>query len=125
MIKQLCQQFKIVHRNLFTYRPQMNGAVEIANKNIKKILVKMTNTYKDWHKFLPFALCAYRTFVHTSTGATPCSLVYDMEVILPIEVEIPSLKILSQTELSEAKWARSRYEQLNMINEKHMTMITL
>ena len=125
MIEQLCQQFKIEHRNSVPYRPQMNGAVEAANKKIKKILVKMIDTYKDWHEFLPFALCAYHTSVHTSTGATPYSLVYSMEVVLPTDVEIPSLKILSQTELSEAKWARSQYELLNMINEKHMTMITL
>ena len=91
MIKQLCQQLKIVHQNLVPYCPQMNGVVEIASKNIKKILVKMTDTYKDWHKFLLFALCIYRTFVHTSIGATLYSLVYGMEAILPIEVEIPSL----------------------------------
>ena len=48
----------------------MNGVVEATNKNIKKILVKMTDTYKDWHKYLPFALCAYRTSIRTSTGAT-------------------------------------------------------
>ena len=44
-----------------------------------------------------------------------------MEAVLPIEVKILSLRILSQTKLSEAEWARSRYEQLNMIDEKHMT----
>ncbi|XP_075645299.1 uncharacterized protein LOC142616306 [Castanea sativa] len=43
-----------------------------------------------------------------------------MEVVLPIEVEISSLRILSQTELLEAEWARSQYEQLNMIDEKCM-----
>ncbi|XP_023884262.1 uncharacterized protein LOC111996506 [Quercus suber] len=99
----------------------MNGVVESANKNIKKILVKMTDTYKDWHEYLPFALCTYRTLVHTSTGATPYSLLYNMEAILPVEVVIPSLRILSQTELSEAEWAYSRYEQLDMIDEKCMT----
>ena len=61
----------------------MNGAVEVANKNLKKILVKMIDTYKDWHEFLPFALCANRTSVHTSVGVTPYSLVYGMEAILP------------------------------------------
>jgi len=30
----------------------MNGIVEATNENIKKIFVKMTNTYKDWHEFL-------------------------------------------------------------------------
>ena len=88
MIQQLCQQFKIEHKNSIPYHPQMNGVVEAANKNIKKILVKITDTYKDWHEYLLFALCAYRTSVRTSTGATPYSLVYGMEAILPVEVEI-------------------------------------
>ena len=101
----------------------MNGAVEAANKNIKKILVKMIDTYKDWHEYLTFALCSYRTFVCTSTGATFYSLVHGMEVVLPAKVKIPSLKILSQIELSKAEWACSRYEQLNMIDEKHMTVM--
>ena len=77
----------------------MNGVVEAANKNIKKILVKMTNTYKDWHKYLPFALCAYCTSVRTSTNVTPYSLVFGMEAILPAEVEILSFRIFSQIEL--------------------------
>ena len=98
----------------------MNGAVEAANKNIKKILVKMADTYKDWYEYLPFTLCANPTSIRTSTSATPYSLVYDMEVVLHAKVEIPSLKILSQIELSEAKWARSRYKQLNMLDEKRM-----
>nr|XP_023895858.1 uncharacterized protein LOC112007730 [Quercus suber] len=92
-----------------------------TNKNIKKILVKMIDTYKDWHENLPFALCAYRTSIRTSTSATPYSLVYGMEIVLPVEVKISSLRILSQTELSKAEWVHSRYEQLNMIDEKHMT----
>ena len=29
----------------------MNGVVEATNKNIKKILVKMIDTYKDWHEY--------------------------------------------------------------------------
>ena len=99
MMDQLCQQFKIQHHNSAPYHPKMNGAVEAANKNVKKILSKMTETYKDWHEHFPYALCAYRTSVRTSVGATPYSLVYGMELVLPIEVEIPSLRILSQTQL--------------------------
>ena len=51
----------------------------------------MVVTYKDWHEMLPFTLHEYQTSVHTSTGETSFSLVYGMEVVLPIEVEIPSL----------------------------------
>ena len=53
----------------------MNEAVEAANKNIKKIIKKTTDTYKDWYEKLPFALYAYRTSMQTSTEATSFSLV--------------------------------------------------
>ena len=69
----------------------MNGAVKAANKNVKKIVAKMTDTYKNWHEKLPFSLNAYRTAVRTSTETTPFSLVYGMEAVLSIEVEISSL----------------------------------
>ena len=101
----------------------MNGAVEVANKNVKKIIAKATKTYKDWHEKLPFALHTYRTGVRTSTGATPFSLVYGIEAFLLIEVEIPSLRILRELYLEEAEWIHARYEQLNLIEEKRMKAI--
>ncbi|KAE8648343.1 hypothetical protein Csa_024001, partial [Cucumis sativus] len=47
MMDELYEKFKINHRNSTPYRPKMNGAVETANKNIKRIIEKMTTTYKD------------------------------------------------------------------------------
>jgi len=88
MMKEMCEDFKIQHHNSMPYRPKMNGAVEAANKNIKKIILKMTVSYKDWHKMLPFALHGYRTLVRTSTGETPFLLVYGMEVVLSFEIEV-------------------------------------
>ena len=120
MMDQICEQFKIKHHNSTPYRPKMNGAIEAANKNVKKIVAKMTNTYKDWHEKLPFALHAYRIAVRTSTKATPFSLVYGMKAVLPIQVEIPSLRVLMETKLKEAEWAQARYEQLNLIEEKRL-----
>jgi len=76
MMKEMCEDFKIQHHNSMPYRPKMNGAVESTNKNMKKIIQKMTVSYKDWHEILPFALHSYQTSVRTSTGATLFSLVY-------------------------------------------------
>ena len=123
MMKEMCAEFKIEHHNSSPYRPKMNGAVEAANKNIKKIIQKMVITYKDWHEMLPFALHGYRTSVGTSTGATPFSLVYGMEAELPIEVEIPSMRVLMEAKLTEAEWCLSRYDELNLIEEKRMTAL--
>ena len=60
MVIKVCTKFKIKHHNSVPYRPKMNGAVEAANKNVKKIIAKAIETYKDWHEKLPFALHAYR-----------------------------------------------------------------
>ncbi|XP_052485150.1 uncharacterized protein LOC105784959 [Gossypium raimondii] len=59
----------------------------------------------------------------TSTGATPFSLVYGMEAVLPIEVEIPSLRVLTELQLDEAEWVQSRYDQLNLIEGKRLKAI--
>ncbi|RDX73708.1 Pro-Pol polyprotein, partial [Mucuna pruriens] len=38
MMTELCEQFMIKDHNSTPYRPKMNGVVEAANKNIKKIV---------------------------------------------------------------------------------------
>ena len=64
---------------------------------------------------LPFALHGYHTYVRTSTYATPFSLVYGMKAVLPVEIEIPSLRVLMETKLEEAEWVQMRLDQLNLI----------
>ena len=68
----------------------------------------MIVTYKDWNEMLPFALHGYRTTSSTSTGETPHSLVYGMEVVLHIEVQIPSLRIMKDAGLNEDDWIQTR-----------------
>lgn len=46
LMKAMCETFKIKHRNSTSYTPQMNGAIEVSNKTIKKILRKMVDNYK-------------------------------------------------------------------------------
>lgn len=118
MMKDLCERFKIELHNSSPYRSKMNDVIEAANKNIKKIIQKMVNTYKDWNEMFPFALHGYRTFVRTTRGETPFFLVYGIEVVLPIEFEIPSLRVLMETELEKEEWIQNIYDQLNLIEEK-------
>jgi len=124
MMKEMCEDFKIQHHNSMPCRPKMNGAVEAANKNIKKIVQKMIVSYKDWHKMLPFALHGYRTSVRTLTEATSFSLVYGMEVVLPFEVKVPSLRILAESGLEESKWAQTHFDQLNLIKGKRLAAMS-
>ncbi|XP_070019750.1 glutamine--fructose-6-phosphate aminotransferase [isomerizing] 1-like [Nicotiana sylvestris] len=120
LIEEVCEQFKITHRNSTPYRPKANGAVEAANKNIKKILRKTIQSSRQWHEQLPFALLEYRTTVRTSVGATPYLLVYGTEAVLPAEVEIPLLRTIVEAEIEDSEWVKTRLEQLILIDEKRM-----
>ena len=65
----------------------------------------MVETSQDWSKKLPFALWAYGTSFHTSTGATPYSLVYGMEAVLLVEIEMDSFRVALEQQISKAEWA--------------------
>ena len=80
--------------------------------------------YRKWWKPTgtgqSFALWGYRTSIQTSTGATPYSLVYGMEAVLPIEIEIPSLPVLAKCQIVEADWQQSRFEELMLFDERRL-----
>jgi hypothetical protein len=53
----------------------------------------MVNKHKtNWHHVLFSVLWDYQTVVNTTTGFTPFHLVHGVEVTLPIESEIPTLR---------------------------------
>ena len=70
----------------------------------------MIETSRDWSEKLHFALWAYRTSFHTSTRATPYSLVYGMEAVLPVEIKMGSLRVALEQQIFEIEWAQSRYD---------------
>ena len=46
-----------------------------------------------------------------------------MEAVLPVEVQIPSLRVLMDVKLQEAEWVRTRYEELSLVEEKGLAAI--
>ena len=68
------EEYHITRHKSSPYRPQTNGVVEAANKNIKSITSKMAQRYTDWHEKIPFALWTYRTSIRASTGSIPYAL---------------------------------------------------
>ncbi|RVW40905.1 hypothetical protein CK203_076966 [Vitis vinifera] len=65
----------------------------------------MVETSRDWSEKLPFALWAYQTSFCTSTRATPYSLVYGMDIVLLVEIEMGSLRVALEQQIPEADWA--------------------
>ena len=85
------------------YNPQSNGQVESFNKILKQMLRKTVSEKQiDWHEHIHEALWSYRTSNRTSTGTTLFMLVYGAEAVLPVELELPSLRISAAADLSQA-----------------------
>uniref|UniRef100_A0A8C2FGW1 Integrase catalytic domain-containing protein n=1 Tax=Cyprinus carpio TaxID=7962 RepID=A0A8C2FGW1_CYPCA len=69
------------------YHPQTDGLVERFNQTLKMMLRKyVSDTGKDWDKWLPFLLFAYREVPHASTGFSPFELLYAHHVRGPLDV---------------------------------------
>ena len=71
----------------------------------------------------PYDLLGYRTNVRTVTGATPYLLVYGTEAVIPVEVEISSLRIIQEAEISNAELVSKLIDQLTLIDEKRMVVV--
>ena len=66
----------------------------------------MVKTSRDWSEKLSFALWTYHTFI----GATPFSLVYGMEAILPFEMKVSSLTVELEHQITKTDWLQIRYD---------------
>lgn len=117
-LDKLYEKFKIKQHWSSIYYPQGNGQVEVSNKNLLTILHRTVNkSGKDWYMQLNPTLWAYRTSIRTPTGATPFSLVYGSKEVLPIEVEIPSLRVSLQGLVTDEDYRMSRLQERELLDE--------
>ena len=100
-MRELLLKLGIKHKHSTPYYPQCNGLVEKVNGMICKIISKhVGNKTQTWDKHLNATLWAYHTSFKSSLGFTPFHLVYGQEALLPIEVELSSLKVLLRFEIN-------------------------
>ena len=65
-------------------------------------------------------LWAYRTTVRTPTKATPFSLVYGCEAVLPLEIQIPSLRVALTAEMTNEEKHRLQLQELEALDDKRL-----
>lgn len=120
-IYRFMEKYKIKWNYSTGYYPQANGMAEAFNKTLGKILKKTVDKHRrDWHDRLYEALWAYRVTVRTPTQATPYSLVYGSEAVLPLEIQLPSLLVAIHDELTKDEHIRLRFQELDAVEEERL-----
>ncbi|XP_073061914.1 uncharacterized protein [Primulina eburnea] len=103
------------------YHAAANDLTESFNKTLCNLLKKITSKSKrDCHERIGEALWAYKTTYRTPTQVTAYALVYGVEAIVPLEQQIPSLRMAVQEGLTEEENARLRLEELEALDEKRL-----
>ena len=109
----MLEHYQVKYQRSTLYYPQGNGQAEATNRMLLRILSKMVFDYgSDWKAHLADVLWAYRSSPKTATGFTPFSLVYGTDTISPIELVVPSPRVMQGNELEV---------NANMCTEARMT----
>ena len=82
------------------YHPQLNGQVEVSNREIKSILETIVNTSrKDLSLNLDDTLWAYRTAYKAPIGMSPYKIVFGKAYHLPAKLEHKTMWIIKKLNL--------------------------
>ena len=103
------------------YHPQTSGQVELANREIKTILMKVVSSNrKDWSLKLLDSLWAYRTTYKTILGMSPYRLVYGKACHLPVEIEYKAWWTLKKLNLDMGRASLKRLLDISELEELRM-----
>ncbi|KAG9450484.1 hypothetical protein H6P81_010449 [Aristolochia fimbriata] len=110
VMDRFCEKFCIQQRMSSAYNPAANG-----------LRSKTVGSHKrSWDEKLPEALWAYRTTARTPTQSNPYSLVYGAEAVLPLEVQLPSLRIAVREGLTTEECSQLRLAELESLDEQRL-----
>jgi hypothetical protein len=100
ILDELVQRYRIKKVITSSYHPQANGMIERGHRPLSDALSKMSDGgLGSWVDNLHAVLWADRSTVKSTTGLTPFYLQCGSEPVLPIELEIPTWRILPWQEV--------------------------
>lgn len=109
------KELKIKQRLNSITHPQTNGLAEMTNHTILQGLKKRLYKAKGaWAEVILGLLLSYHTTSRSSTGETPFILTFGIEVLILLEIGIPSLRVSSNDEEKNSEHLRAN---LDLIDE--------
>ncbi|MCG8033357.1 MAG: DDE-type integrase/transposase/recombinase, partial [Candidatus Thiodiazotropha taylori] len=85
LFREVCKFLQIEKVKTSVMRPQANGVTERLNRTLASMLTMFcVKDQKDWDRYLPQVMMAYRSSVHASTKYSPNQMVYGKQILLPM-----------------------------------------
>ncbi|KAL0320013.1 UNVERIFIED_CONTAM: hypothetical protein Sradi_5262800 [Sesamum radiatum] len=104
--------------------PLSNGQVEVTNhilvQGIKRRLERVGG---NWAEELTSVLWAYKTTPRGPTGESPFSFVYGTEAIIPVELGMPSHRVMNFFKMFNEDLLRESLDLIKEFREKTFTRI--
>ena len=118
LFAKLVGKYGIRHVMGLAYHPQLNGQVEISNKEIKNILeMTISTNRKDWLVKLDDALWAYRAAYKSPIGMSPYGIVVAKPCHLPLEIEYKAKWAIKKMNCDFKAAKEKRLLQMNELEE--------
>jgi hypothetical protein len=98
-LTQFLAKLGVKHFTSSAYYPQAHEQAESTNKHLVRIIKRIIEDKpRQWHTLLTYSLWENCTTTKESKYFTPFHLLYNKEAILPIELDISSLRLMLHTE---------------------------
>ena len=105
----------IVLKHSTPYYPQGNGQAESSNKNVIQSIKKLLkHNKKSWDSMLKYALWEDRITVKQAIGTSPYQLVYGTEAVFPVQLGIPVMKFLQNSQEEPNDMQRRIFEMIEL-----------
>lgn len=102
LMRDVCQLLGVTKLNTTAYHPQCDGMVERLNRTLKTMLRKTCAKFgRQWDRFLPGVLWAYRNTPHESTKEKPSFLLFSLDLKSPTEASLLPPQPMEAVDLSD------------------------
>ena len=115
VFQEMCQLLGIRKTRTTPLHPQSDGQTERMNRTLLDVLAKLTRDNRtNWDEHLCYAMAAYRSSVHATTGETPNRLMLGREVNTPISLLAPP----APDTVQRTDWVESLHEKFRDTHER-------
>ena len=123
--RDFCSSLDIKNQFSSPGHPQENGQTKLMNRTLLKIIkAKLDDAKGAWPEELPNVLWAYKTTARTPTGETPFKLTYGTKAVIPVKVEVTSIRREVFNEESNDDHLRINLDCLDEVRDKASRRMT-